>query len=292
MRCSQLTQWVILVSLAACTSDPVRPASGFGPGTQATGTGGDGGSPIPSTDAMTTIEDSANGAGGASAAGGSIQDAATDSTGAVRADVFVMQEDAGAAQCPNDQATLGSGTLTAAGATPPAFAAAFNAELLKLSIPGPFFMVFSGVNQGSSAPKTVSLGALAVTANGVAFAGAHVDVPFSMGPSGAVKIAMTDANFDLRFVAPASDAMIPVASVELSGTLGNACVSLTVSSMTLLVPATAGAIAFHGSTVGALMGTPTAGVQGGSNNAWPLEIAGKVKQVYAAVSDDAGDGPS
>lgn len=280
MRCSQLTQWVVVVSLAAC-SDPVRPSSGFGPG-EAPGTGGQAGN-AESADAMGPSDSSGN------AEGGSIGDGSAGSI-MVR-DVTVMQEDAGAAACLDDRAAMGSGTLVAAGATPADFAAAFNAELLKLPTPGPFLMILSGVNPGSTASKTASLGALTVTSTGVDFAGAHAEVPFTTGPSGRVEIARSDANFALRFIAPASDAMIPVASAELSGTLGNACVSLTITSLKLLVPATAGAFAFHGSTVGALMGTPTASVQGGSNNAWPLEIAGKVKEVSLASHQEAGDGP-
>jgi hypothetical protein len=206
----------------------------------------------------------------------------------VRPDVTIRQEEAGPALCSRDRASMGSITLVAGGATPPNFAAAFNAELLKLTTPGPLLMVFSGVNQGSTAPKTASLGALAVTPEGVSFAGAHAEAPFSMGPAGLVTIAKSNASFELRFNAPASNSMIPVASVELTGTLENGCVALTISSLKLLVPATAGSIAFHDSTVGVLMGAATASVQGGSNNAWPLELAGEVRQVYAVLNDEAG----
>jgi hypothetical protein len=285
MRCSQLTQWVIMVSLTACTSDPVRPVSGFGPGS-GTGTGGQAGN-HPATDAM-AFADSATGAGGA---GGSlVGDGAVDSRNA-RPDVVVRQDDAGAAVCSNDRAPVGSSTLVAAGVTPAGFAAAFNAELMQLVTPGPFLLILSGVNAGSAAPKTAAFGALVVTPSGADFERAPATVPFSWGGSGVVKVAKSDASFELRFVAP-SAAMIPVASVELTGTLENACSSLIISSLKMLVPATAGAMAFHGSTVGALMGTPTASAQGGSNNAWPLELSGEVKAIYAALNEDtdAGEG--
>ena len=137
-------------------------------------------------------------------------------------------------------------------------------------------------------PKTATLGGLTVAPGGAAFEGSHSDVPFSVDASGALKIAKTDVAFGMRFIAPASNASIPVASVELTGTLENACVSFTIASLKLLVPATAASIAFHGSTVGALMGSPTASVHGGSNNAWPLELAGEVVQVNAVLNDDAG----
>jgi len=286
MRRSQLTQWIIVVSLAACTSDPVRPAASFGPGsTVAGGVGGSAGGGTSHPDGATT-------AGSSGAAGGrtddaSIGDGATDSA-YVRRDVMVRQEEAGPVQCSNDRAALGSSTLLAAGATPAAFAQAFNAELLSLPTPGPLLMIFSGVNAGSLATKTASLGALTLAPGGVDFDGSHADVPFSVDGMGVLKIAKSDAAFGIRFIPPASDVMIPVASVELTGTLENGCVSFTIASLKLFVPATAASVAFHGSTVGALMGSPTAGVQGGSNNAWPLELAGDVVQVNAVLNEDAG----
>ena len=77
----------------------------------------------------------------------------------------------------------------------------------------------------------------------------------------------------------------------MTGTLTGACTSLTISTLTLLVPAAAGNIAFGGSTVAALMGTATASAQGGTNNAWPLELSGKARDVLAVLPEDAGGGP-
>lgn len=288
MHCSQLTRSLILVSLVACTSEPRRFSSGFGSpgaGGDLAGSGGAAAGTTDEGDAAAPDDLDASGAAGGSA------DGAAGSPFAPDGPVMVMHGDASAAMCSRDRATLGGSGLLAAGATPPTFAAAFNAEVTNLKTGGPFLLVLSGVNQGSSGPQTASFGALDVLPDGVGFAGPPAVVPFSIEGVRMIQIPMKDAVFDLRFVAPASPATIPVASVEMTGALANACTSMTIATLRMLVPATASGIAFHGSTVGALMGTPTASVQGGANNAWPLELSGKVKQVTAIIPEDAGEGP-
>jgi len=279
---------MILVSLVACASDPHRFSSGFGgpgAGGDTTGSGGDGSN---GDDAMAP-DDVATGSAGASGAADGAADAGTPFV--PDGPVIVMHGDASPGMCTSDRATLGSSSLQAAGGTPTAFADAFNAELMKLTSGGPFLLVLSGVNDGSNVPKTASFGPLEVLQDGVGFEEAPAVVPFSSDGAHMIQVPKKDAAFALRFIAPASPAMIPVGSVEMSGALASTCTSLTISTLKMLVPATASGVAFHGSTVGALMGTPTAGVQGGTNNAWPLELSGKAKQVSAIIFEDAGGGP-
>ena len=201
MRRSQLTQWVIVVSLAACSSDPVRPSASFGPGSTAAGGAGGGlgagGATGTEGDAMTP-DDSSMGRAGATS------DASSDAGESFFSDaeVALMHGDATPAMCSGNRATLSSEGLRAAGATPIAFADAFNAELMKLRTPGPFLVVLSGVNPGSSTPKTASFGALDVVADGVGFADPPAMVPFSIAGDRTVEIAKHDAAFGLNSLLP------------------------------------------------------------------------------------------
>jgi hypothetical protein len=198
-------------------------------------------------------------------------------------------DEAGVAACFDDRATLESSQLRAGGSTPGAFADAFNAEMKKLTTPGPLLIVLHGVNVGSLAPKVASLGALKPLTLGVGFDGDPASMSFSI-IGRTVQIPATSIAFQLKFVAPANDAVLPVSSVQLTGTLASACATLNISAMKLLVPASAASIAFHGSTVGALMGTPTASILGGTNNAWPLDLSGLASEILALVAEDAGTG--
>jgi hypothetical protein len=201
-----------------------------------------------------------------------------------------MHGEAGVAPCSNDTATLDSHALLAGGATPAAFTDAFNAEMKKLTTPGPLLIVLHGVNEGSTATKVASLGPLMPLMLGVGFASTPANMPFTIGAGGALQIPATSIAFQLKFVAPADDVLLPVSSVELTGKLASACASLSITSMKLLMPTSASAVAFHGSTVGALMGTPTESILGGTNNAWPLQLSGVANDVLALIADDAGGG--
>jgi hypothetical protein len=110
-----------------------------------------------------------------------------------------------------------------------------------------------------------------------------------MSATRAIQIAPVDANFELKFAPPASDALVPIGSVELSGTLSAGCGSLVVTRTKFLVPTTAGGIIFHGSTIGDLMGPASETYRGQAASAWPLEVAGTATEVYApGVIDDGG----
>jgi hypothetical protein len=73
--------------------------------------------------------------------------------------------------------------------------------------------------------------------------------------------------------------------------LANACSSLSQAKLRLLVPASAGGVAFHGSSVGDLMGPPTESWAGNPTAAWPLELSGTAQEVYAVGIVDAGAEP-
>jgi hypothetical protein len=188
---------------------------------------------------------------------------------------------------------LGSIRLFAGGATPAAFADAYNSELVLLTNAGPLLIALSGVSGTSDAPRA-DLGALGESAQGGAiFAGGHVAVPFSVDAAGTIRVAMTEAHFELQFVAPASAGLLPIAAVSLDSALGGGCSELAVMKMKLLVPATAGSMAFHGSTVAGLMGAAGENYGGGSGNAWPLELSGTAQRVFApgVGGDDGGISP-
>ncbi|HKQ67931.1 MAG TPA: hypothetical protein VJT73_01265 [Polyangiaceae bacterium] len=280
MRGRQLTQWFWVVSLAACTPDPDRysvfptfsePEGGGSLGIAGMGAGG----------ASRLAGD--GGQGGPRATDGAVaRDAAND-----RDTVVVHMEGGVTVACPNDRATLGSNELRAGGATPTAFANAYNLELDALQTAGPMLLTLSGVNAGSSATKTASFGALEASGRGAGFDGSPATAPFELDGARRVRIAPRVAAFGLRFVPPASAAIIPAGSIELTGTLANACTSLVIAKLALLVPASAGAVAFHGSTVAALMGPTTATIER-ANDAWPLELTGKAQQVLSSIGIDGG----
>jgi hypothetical protein len=184
--------------------------------------------------------------------------------------------------------------MRAGASTPAAFADAYNAELALLRGPGPMLIVLRGVNDGTPRARIAAFGALDASdaSAGVRFANGHAEVPFTLTPMRALQIAPSDASFTLKFSPPASDAEVPVGSVELAGTLAPDCGELVVTQAKLLVPATAGAVAFHGSTLGALMGAATETYRGQTNAAWALELAGTAKEVYApGVVVDGGIAP-
>jgi hypothetical protein len=172
------------------------------------------------------------------------------------------------------------------------FAIAYNAELDVLHGPGPLLIVLSGVNDAVPAAWIASFGALdAGQGAGVGFAGQRADVLFTMSATRSIQIAPIDANFDLKFAPPASDALVPIVSVELAGTLTTGCGSLIVTQAKFLVPAIAGGIIFHGSTIGDLMGPASETYHGQTASAWALEVAGTATEVYApgVVNNDGGE---
>jgi hypothetical protein len=200
----------------------------------------------------------------------------------------VLQLDAGQATCQDDTSALGSITLVAGGATPAAFASAFNAQLLKLPTPGPFLLTLSGVGNGPA--REARFGALKVLPEGVDFAEAPAEVPFSMDANRTVRVAHADASFGLQFVSPATATSIPVAAVELTASLTSSCTALSVTSLKLMIPSSAASTPFDTSTLGALLGTPSASLDGGASDAWVLELSGRMKQVQKVLVQDPGDG--
>lgn len=299
MQRIRFTVGVLMAGACACASSADRPA-GSGPSASTAGTrngaAGGGGAE--------------NGGGGSSASGGSTTpraDASDDVTPSMNgtqdaaladraptagdAPVVVVHNDAGPARtaCTGDLAALGSSLLVAGQSTPAAFAAAYNDERALQNAPGPFLLALTGVNESAPSGWTATFGSLARTAEGaVTFAGARASVPFSMGSNRSIQIAQTDAQFDLALVTPGG-ATLPVTGVKLSGTLANACSSLSVTSLELTIPASAASISFGASTVGDLMRSGASG--SAAQGPWPLELSGLAQQVYAVGIVDAGAEP-
>jgi hypothetical protein len=243
----------------------------------------------------------AGGTGGAggNAAGGTTGDAAADGApegGAPDTPLVVIHPDAkpGAPLCANNLTALGSNRLLAGGRTPSDFAAAYNAELLASNTAGPLLFAFYGVNETNLLGWIASVGALRQSdaGGGVAFAGTHADVPFTLAQDRTLHVAAIAADFQLELVTPTSTLALPIGSIALDGSLSVGCGALTVDQATLLVPVRAGAAAFHGSTIEALMGPPTETLGGVAHSAWPLVLSGKASQVYApGLLGDGGIDP-
>jgi len=278
---SRLTRWIQVLGLAACSSksDPLQGAhpvdTTAGSTTSGTGTAGSGGN------------------GGSAPEAGPKDAQVSDGSGGTRDVGSVIHDDSGGIPepCINDRATFGS-RMTAGGATAAAFADAYNAELDVLKGPGPMLIVLRGVNEPAPNVGVAAFGALAVSdaGAGVRFAETHAEVPFTMSAKRAIDIARADAGFVLKFSPPASVADLPVGSVELAGTLAPGCGELVLTKAKFLVPASAGGVAFHGSTVGALMGALTETYRGQPASAWALELTGTAMEVYApGVLEDGGE---
>jgi hypothetical protein len=284
----RLARWILASILLGCSSPSAGLGSQAGISTTATtgtgtgtGTGG-GGSGGSSPEAGTT--DSAT-----------VQDATNLDAQKPRPDgPYVVFDDSGGepARCRYDRVALASAQLLAGGSTPAAFAAAYNAELATLRTAGPFLLLLSGVNESVASAWVGSFGALAEpleAGESAGFAGAHADVPYTLGIGRAVTVARHDAAFELKFLPPSSDALVPVVSVELSATLSAACGWLSIDRAKLLIPASGGGVAFHGSTIANLMGAPTESFGGQPASAWPLELGGTAQAIYApAALDDGG----
>jgi hypothetical protein len=273
MQRIRVTVGALMAGAWACTSNADQPA---------------GSAPATSTNHDTGV----TGAGGSSP---SRRDASDADRGADTSDVappeggvFVVHNDAGPVRtaCAGDLATLGSSRLSAGLSTPPGFATAFNQESALLDSPGPFLLALTGVNENAPAGWTAIFGPLrrATTGGAVTYAGPRASVPFVMADGRTIEIARTNAQFDLAF---SNGTTLPVTAVELSGTLANACSSLSLSSVKLIIPDSAGSVSFHGSTVGDLMNPAGASTPG----PWPLELSGLSQQVYAVGVVDAGTEP-
>jgi hypothetical protein len=301
MRCNRLKPWLLVTGLVACAPEHERApaASGTPPTGSTTGTiGGAAGTGGAGT--STGAGGSGGGAGGSGgASGGVMVDAAIDVTasdGASDTPLVIIHRDAnpGGPVCANDSTAVGSNRLLAGGATPPDFAAAYNAEIAASSTAGPLLLAFYGVNDTNLLRWIAAIGALRPSGAGagVGFAGDHAEMPFTLAADRSLRIGAIAADFELSMVTPASSVALPAGSIALEGALSVGCGSLDVARATLLVPVRAGTLTFHSSTVEALMGPPTETLRGVARSAWPLELSGKASQVYApGLLGDAGIEP-
>ena len=292
MRCTRLKPWFLIAGLAACAPQQDRAPHAAGSsssGATTTGMTGSVGGTGGATGGPSGTGGATSGAGGNGGNGGNTTtDAAVDSApegGAPDTPLVIIHRDAhpgSGPACANNLTAVGSNRLLAGGATPAAFAAAYNAELLASNTAGPLLFAFYGVNDTNLLGWIASVGALEPgDAGGVGFGGRHADVPFILSSDRSLHIAAILADFELVLSTPTSKLTLPLGSIALDSALSIGCGALTVEKATLLVPIRAGASMFHGSTVEALMGPPTETLRGVARSAWPLVLSGKASQVYA-----------
>ncbi len=179
-------------------------------------------------------------------------------------------------RCAATYAAFGTQGLIAGGITSKAFAAAYNKEVATLAYPGPMLLAFKGVNGTDASKHKLRVGGLELFGGGpeVRFQGPTAEVSFEMGTGVTLKVPDQLASFKLHF---AND--IPVVAIRVTAAAGD-CTELSVDSLMLLISESAKDIAFGGSTVGALMGTPPIAADAGAGPAiWPLELLGSDKKV-------------
>jgi len=282
MHCRRLKPWLLVVGLVACADrEPAaRPIDTTPPGsttTMAGGAGGSGGAAGGSPD-----DGGSGGSGGAVVGDANVESGSFDVAPETPLVIIHPEGSSGGAACANDFTALGSNRLLAGGATPPDFAAAYNVELAASNTAGPLLLAFYGVNDTNLIGWVASVGALGPSDAGAGdgFAGVHAEVPFTLASNRSLHMAFIAADFELRLVTPATSVSLPIGAIALDGSLSVGCGSLTVDKARLLVPIRAGTLAFHGSTVEALMGPPTETLLGVARSAWPLELSGKASQVY------------
>lgn len=179
--------------------------------------------------------------------------------------------------CTQNTTELTTGSLLAAGVTAKAFADAWNTEAAKttggavlielrgLESDPPSFSVAVGSSDSTVPPKFLT------TVPGPGVNGATIDAT-----SRALSSSAATASFSIKI----GGATIPIGRFALNGTLDGKCQGLGAATLTLFIPASAGSIAFAGSTVGALLGEPTDVI--GTADAWRVELTGSA--TYAGGS--------
>ncbi len=287
MRLPLLLLCSALGGLAACSSSSRPPGSSDAPG----GSGGAGG-----YDASVDAADAAGGhADGGDASDGSdasdaVDDAVLVKDGAVPVPDVIDEPPPG---CALDEVALASGRLVSTGATPAAFAAAYDAAVTTPPSAGPLLAVFDGLTAlGDPSLHLVRVGPRGTTEAGAGddFLDTPATIAFDLPAPRHVIIPYTEAGFALAVPVGGSVRMLPVVAIELDGTFDDECGVLTVGHLRMLVPSSASAIAFGAQTVGQLMGTTTATYAGGTQTAWPLELTGVATEVMFAPGPPKGVG--
>jgi hypothetical protein len=182
----------------------------------------------------------------------------------------------GGSQCVNET-VVGFGTkdLIPTDPTPAAFADAYKAEVASMSDPGPMLIVLK-----FTSPVDSWFGSLVPNGSSgdYEFGETPAEVPITLSPAFSLSVPSTQVQFSLHFDTSDTHADIPVIAVQAGGILSTACDSIGFDYLYLAIPASAGNIAFHGSTVGALMGPPSGG-QNGNPSGWPIGFIGGAKAV-------------
>jgi hypothetical protein len=225
--------------------------------------------------------------GGGIAADATIESGASDGAPIRRSSSFIRTRAPAARRAPTLRRHGGATDFPRGGATPPDLAAAHNAELASRTA-GPLLPAFYGVNDTNLLGWIALVGALEPSdAGGGRLCRRPRRYPLHARlQSSALRIAPIAA--DSR--AQAGDTHEhPRAPHRVDCASTDRCRSVAArlrDKTTLLVPLRAGTMTFHGSTVEALMGPPTAALRGVLHSAWPLELSGKASQVYAPVCSE------
>ena len=276
---------LLTLMLAACSSDDEpKPTGGVfaGSGGGTSGTGGASG-------------------GGASGSGGSAGDSGGGGTSPDAGDADVDAPDADGKDavadvvtdvdldvvlpltaCPNATSAVGTQQLQAGGATPTAFATAYNAELASMSEPGPMVLEFNGldvVDATGPAAWNLRFGAAEASGSTVSFLGTPAEIPFEFATNRNVIVSFTEADFSLHFDTATSQVDIPAVSIMTAGEFDDQCSTLLLEGLDVVIPATAGTLSFHGSTLADLLGDPDYDCCGGTKNAWMVMLSGILQPV-------------
>ncbi len=186
--------------------------------------------------------------------------------------------------CSTPYMAFGTKSLVAGGMTPAAFATAWNAEVAKMTYPGPLLLAFTGVNAKVAANWKLKLGPLALEGAGpnVKFAATPAEVPFTMGTSITLTVPDAVATFTMRFATDSTTVDLPASGVRVTGSAPG-CTELSVDSFLIMIPESAKDLPFAGSTVGALMGSPISGTgDAGTASFFVLELMGSSTDVTVA----------
>jgi hypothetical protein len=168
---------------------------------------------------------------------------------------------------------VGDGLL-AGGPTAADFATAFNAEVAALTDPGPFLVVFDGLDSTTETDWVLKIG-MPQGSGPVSFVGTPASAPFRLGEMHTIFVDETEASFSMRF----GTVDIPVVKFWFGGQFDAECSVFIVEEFSFLIPSSAASVAFHGSTLGDLLGTPEASYGTEKYNAWQVALSGQMNAV-------------
>lgn len=181
--------------------------------------------------------------------------------------------------CPSAPVAVGSKDMLIGGNPNAPFATAYAAELSSMTYPGPLLLVFQGIDTNDPSGWTLQVGGLQAAGSNVAFVGTPAELPFSLGENRSLYAAKAAVSMIMHFATPTTQADVPVIEIGLTGSFDTSCTTLSLETLSVAIPASAASVAFHGSTLGALLGTPNYVVDGGKDaggeqDAWIVGLIG------------------